>query len=201
MTFSSKRTTASLGVFGVTRTQILRVGLPVFLLLWIPAGGNAQHAHKQKDSASVQEQQQERSLADSHSFMELFTKLEDEWTNAIQKKDRSGLDALLAPEFILRNAEDPQHPLLRNTWISQAIAGPEPQSFRHSTMAIRAFLGVAVVSFTQEEKQNMNGKDRTARFFIVDVWEVNQHHWLAAERYILPVAGSPAVNHMESRLR
>jgi hypothetical protein len=31
--------------------------------------------------------------------MELFTKLESEWMNAVQKKDREALDAMLAPEF------------------------------------------------------------------------------------------------------
>lgn len=168
-----------------TRAPILGRALLVLMLVGVSVSCKALQAQKQNKPAAMTEQ--ERPLADSHSFMELFTKLEDQWTQAIQKRDRSGLEALLAPEFIVSNAEDPEHSVVRDAWMSDALSGPEIESFSHNGMAIRAFMGVAIVSFTQIEQQKVNGKVRTVRSFVVDVWEVNHQHWLVAERYFFPV--------------
>jgi hypothetical protein len=177
----TRRFTWAIGV------RILQSALLLLVVFRMSISVSAQQPQRQDDSALVREQ--DRPVADSHSFMELFTKLEDQLAHAVQGKDRSGLEPLLAPEFIVRNAEDAGHPALREAWISDAMTGPQIGSISNNTIAIRAFIGVAIVSFMQEEQQKVNGKDRTARFFIVDVWEVNHQHWQAAERFMSPVGG------------
>lgn len=174
----------------------MRILQSALLLLFVPRMSmpvNAQQSQRQGDSALTKEQ--DRPVADSHSFMELFTKLENQWAHAVQGKDRSGLETLLAPEFIVRNAEDPGHPVNRDAWINDAITEPEIGSSSNTMIAIRAFMGVAVVSFMHEERQRVNGKGHTARFFIVDVWEVNHQHWQAAERFISPAGGGHDEEH------
>lgn len=171
------------------RRVISKISLAVVLLCMTDLC-HGQQAQNQKDSTAAQEER--RPAADSHSFVELFTKLEDQWTQAIQRRDRSRLDAVLAPEFILRNSEDPEHPVIRDRWMRNVLAAPEIQSFAHSTMAIRAFMGVAIVSFVEEERVNSDGQNRTVRRFIVDVWEVNSGQWLAAERFVAPFTSLPA---------
>lgn len=185
--------------FWVTRTRIPQVALPLLLALMMTLPVNAQQSQKQSDSVSAKEQ--DRPLADSHSFMELFTKLENQWTRAVQEKDRSGLETLLAPEFIVHYAEDPAHPVLRDAWITDALAGPQIDSFSHDTMDIRAFMGVAIVSFLQKEQQKVNGKDRPVQYFVVDVWEVNHQHWQAAARYLTPVGSRLEEHHGGRRIR
>jgi len=185
MTYLPKMTAGSQKAFGVTSVRILQAALAFLAMLWMAMPVNAQHTQGKNNSAFVEEQ--ERPVADSHSFMELFTKLENQWMQAMQGKDRSGLETLLAPEFMVYDAEDPGHPMVRDAWISDALAGPRIGSFSHNTMAIRAFMGVAIVSFMQKEEQKVNGKDRTVQCFVVDIWEVNHQHWQVAERYISPV--------------
>lgn len=171
------------------RRVISKISLAV-VLLCMTGLCHGQQAQNQKDSIAAQEER--RPVADSHSFVELFTKLEDQWTQAIQRRDRSRLDAVLAPEFILRNSEDPEHPVIRERWMRNVFAGPEIKSFTHRAMVIRAFMGVAIVSFVEEEQVKSDGQNHTVRRFIVDVWEVNRGQWLAAERFVAPLTSLPA---------
>src|SRR5215469_4837924 len=185
MTYLPKMTAGSQKAFGVTSVRILQAALAFLAMLWMAMPVNAQHTQGKHNSAFVEEQQ--RPVAEYPSFMELITKLENPWMQAMEGKPRSGLETLLAPEFMVYDAEDLGHPMVRDEWISDALAGPRIGSFSHNTMAIRAFMGVAIVSFMQKEEQKVNGKDRTVQCFVVDIWEVNHQHWQVAERYISPV--------------
>lgn len=197
---SSVRTNTTSRLYFVSLAAVIRAAMAAFVLLWLmPVFVSAQQAQDQSGASPMWNP--ERPVADSHSFMELFTKLETQWTQAMQKRDRSGLETLLAPEFIVRNADDPQHPLERDAWISDVLAGPEIESVNQDTMAIRAFMGVAIVSFAQKEQRRMSGKNRNVRCFVVDVWEVNHQKWQVAQRYISLVGNKPpTAHHAESPL-
>ena len=164
----------------------LAVVLALSFLLCVSSSCAAQRAPKHERESS----EKERPVADSRSFMELFTKLERGWTEAAQKKDKDALEAVLAPEFILQTSDNPENPIPRADWIEHTLASDGIGSFSQRTMAIRAFIGVAVVSFVQSQTENVNGKGRTANYFIVDLWEVNQDKWQLAARYIDLVSDS-----------
>lgn len=132
--------------------------------------------------------QKEKPAPEARSFMELFTKLESDWIHAVQKKDKTALDAILAPEFMLRSSEDPENPLPRAEWIQHALSSYDIHSFSHRAMAIRAFLGVAVVSLVQTQQATMDGKNRDGEYLIVDIWEVNHDKWQISARYMAPVS-------------
>ena len=123
--------------------------------------------------------------------MELFTKLERDWTVAIQNHDQAALDKLLAPEFIVRNAGDAAHIIDRSQWLQQIAPSYKISSFSQSGMTVRVFPGdIALVSFVQSQKATVNNSDENGRFFIVDVWTANrsQNQWQAAQRYWAPIA-------------
>jgi len=165
------------------------VGLPIILalvLVWVAVPCIAQ-AGQQREPEKSEEQ---RSASEAHSYVELFSKLERDWNQAIQKKDRSALEATLAPEFTYRSSEDPENPLLRADWIQQELIGSDIHILSQRAIAIRAFLGVAVVSFVQIERSTVNGKDRSDEYFIVDLWEGHHDKWQVAARYRAP-AGTP----------
>jgi hypothetical protein len=155
----------------------------LLLLLCLAAPCAARSAHKQGHKTP----ERDRPASDARSFMELFTKLERDWIQAVQRKDKSTLDAILAPEFMLRTSENPEDPLPRADWIQQALTSYDIRSFSHRAIAIRAFLGVAVVSFVQSQQATIDGEDRSGDYFIVDLWEANHDKWQVSARYVAPV--------------
>jgi len=158
--------------------------LLLLLALLLPGSSSAQR----KKDKETQTPEAERQAADAHSFMELFTKLERDWMNAVQKKDREALDAVLAPEFMVRTSVDPEHPVSRADWMQDALTNYEIQSFSFRDMTIRAFLGVAVVSFVESRQATVKGKDSSGDRFIVDIWETNHGKWQPASRFVAPMA-------------
>ena len=148
----------------------------------------AQVNRKHEPAAS----QSERPASDAHSFPELFTKLESDWIQAAQRKDEAALDSILAPEFTLLSSESPENPLLRADWIQRALTGYDIQTYSRRAMAIRAFLGVAVVSFVQTQNATCDGKDCSGDYLIVDLWETNHNRWQVSARYMAPAADQSA---------
>ena len=136
--------------------------------------------------------EKEKPASAARSFLELFTKLERDWIEAAQRGDKAALDAILAPEFAELSAESPESPLSRSDWIQRALTGYDIHSYSQRTMVIRAFLGVAVVSFVQSQEATFNGEDRSGDYLVVDLWETNHNTWQASARYIAPVTARSA---------
>ena len=124
-----------------------------------------------------------RPVSDARSFMELFSKLENSVALAVQQKDASALDSTLAPEFILRSADDPKHPIVRADWIRKALNNPSAQSYSLADFTIRAFATEAIVSYVQRKPAVSEGSNDLADIFVVDLWVVNRGNWQLAARY------------------
>lgn len=134
----------------------------------------------------------ERPASEAHSFMEMFGKLERDYVVAVQKKDKTALDHLLAPEFILRSADDPEHPILRDAWLNTGASTWDIRSYSHRTMSVRAFADSAIVNFSETRNASHAGKDASGDYFVVDLWVVNQGDWQLAARYIARAAKAGA---------
>lgn len=132
----------------------------------------------------------ERPAADAHSFEELFQKLERNWIEAVQQKNKDALDALLAPEFIYWTSQAPDKPTARADWLQHSLTRDETGTFSQGAMFIRAFVGSAVVSFELTRSDRAGGKNQVEHYFIVDLWEVNHGQWQVADRYVT-TAGKP----------
>jgi len=132
-------------------------------------------------------QDKERPASDARSFEEMFRKLESDWIQATQRKDQAALDLILAPEFTASSSESPENPLSRADWIQRTLTGYDIRSYQHRSMVIRAFVGVAVVSFVQSQKATLDGKDCSGDYMIVDLWEANHNKWQVSARYQAPV--------------
>jgi hypothetical protein len=166
--------------------RLLMLVLVHSLCLVVPCAAQGTHNPER-------ESETDRPASDAHSFMELFTKLERDWSQALQKKDKTALDAILAPEFMLWNSDNPEHPLSRTDWIQHEVTSCEALSSSHRGLTIRAFSGVAVVSFVESRQGAISRKDCLGEYFIVDVWEANHDKWQASARYV-----SPLDNHLVS---
>lgn len=171
----------SISGLGAHFKKLIKLALVYLTCLVVPCSSQVVQKH---DGVPTEA---ERPASDARSFMELFTKIERDWTQAIQKKDRNELDAILSPEFILRNTEHPENPLSRGDSIHQELSKCDIHSFSHRAIAIRSFMGVAVVSFIENQQGTLNGKDCSGDYFIVDIWEANHGKWQASARYVTPI--------------
>jgi Domain of unknown function (DUF4440) len=160
-----------------------RRSIPSVLLLFCLALSSA----GQKTQKRPEHAENNGPVPDARSFMELFTKLELKLDQAVQEKNEVSLEAMLAPEFLLRSSMNPETPLSRAAWIEKALASSDVPSSTHDSMTIRAFVGVAVVSFVCRQKATVGGKDRPSDYMIVDVWEANHDKWQVGARYMAPV--------------
>jgi hypothetical protein len=126
---------------------------------------------------------------DARSFMELFTKLESKLDEAVQAKDQNSLDVLLAPEFQLRSSMNPKSSVSRASWIRQIVASKNIHLSVLDAMEIRAFVGVAVVSFVSSQDVTISDKTQRADYLIIDIWEASHSRWSLSERYLAPALG------------
>jgi hypothetical protein len=145
-------------------------------------------AAQKKKQKGTQATEGERQTADSRSFVELFTKLERDWMDAVQKKDREAVDALLAPEFSERSSADPERLVSRADWMREALTNSEIRSFSFRAMTIRGFLRVAIVSFVESEQTTAHGKETSGERLIIDVWQANHGKWQPAMRFCAPIS-------------
>lgn len=163
----------------------------VFLVVCVCLPVIAQKTHK-KESRTDEEN---RTASDAHSFMELFTKLENGVALAVQHKDASELDRVLAPEFVVHSAANPEHPTVRADCIRQ-LSNWSLQSYDLHAFAIRAFATETIVSYVQSQRATQQRRDQSADYYVVDLWVVNHGDWQLAGRYISRIckrqnSGSP----------
>lgn len=117
----------------------------------------------------------------------LFTGLEKSLLEAVQKKDRSAIEGMLADDFEIGM---PDADLLAGEdWLDSVISG----NFSLKTFGIRqmtvADLGdTAVVKFDRLQQATYKGKDETGEFFVVDLWKKSGDSWKLANRYVAKVS-------------
>lgn len=162
----------------------MKLTMLLVALIAMPSYLTSQIRHDQKP----EKPQAARSVSDARSFMELFTTLEHDWMEAVRRQDKLVLDTLLAPDFILRTSADPEHAMSRSQWIQHALTTYDLESFEQRAVAIRAFMGVVVVSLIQHQKTSGGGMERSGDFLMVDIWVANRGKWQIAARYSAPVA-------------
>lgn len=107
-------------------------------------------------------------------------KLEQEWADAINKKDVTALERLLATEFVLQGAA-PRPPVARAQWLAN-LEGMSNVNFMFEP--VRAFahgdIGVVVLTFTWSGEGKMKPFKGTG--VVTDVWRRSGSTWQVVSR-------------------
>lgn len=121
----------------------------------------------------------------------LFTGLEKQVLQAVQQRDKAGLQAIVSDDFevVMPNTD----PLAGDDWVDSVLA----KNFALKAFSIRqvsvADLGdAAVVKFLREQHATYRGKDESGEFFVVDLWKKSRDGWKLANRYVARVGAAPA---------
>jgi hypothetical protein len=108
----------------------------------------------------------------------IFSELENQLINAIQKKDQTTLDRLLTEDFqVWKPMSDP---VPKDDWIKEAEL-QKLASFRIAHMAVRALNEqTSIASFVLIPTA---GQSRE-QYFVVDVWQKTADTWQLTDRYV-----------------
>lgn len=116
-------------------------------------------------------------------LVQLFSGLENDWMEAVRRRDEAAVVRVLADSFEMRSALAPSDPVPAGDWVRHAVHEFHLRSFRISEMAVRELGTVAVVSFRLAQEGELGEKAESAEFFVADVWVRQDGAWKVAARY------------------
>ncbi len=107
-----------------------------------------------------------------------FQKLEDQWSEAIAKRDQFGLEVILAP--ILINISSDGAITTRNQQVAQLFekGGPQVVSMEQRVVNVRTFEDTALVDGTYIIKWKTNGVVREERGIFTHVYQHARSNWI-----------------------
>jgi uncharacterized protein DUF4440 len=120
----------------------------------------------------------------------LFTGLERQMLQAIQKKDKAALEAMLTDDFVIEMPD--ADPLPGDEWLDSVTAA----DFTLKSSIVRQMsaidLGSAVlVKFDRVQEAALKGQPESGEFFVVDLWKKSGDNWKLAYRYVAKVSSTP----------
>ena len=119
----------------------------------------------------------------------IFTKLENEWFDAIQRHDAQAMRRYVADDFEIRASQFPGVP----TALTDALDQWSREPAMHASiaqMAVHEYGDLMLVSF----KWTLADGHAARAYFVVDAWKRVGTEWKAAVRYAAPVdENAPAV--------
>jgi ketosteroid isomerase-like protein len=119
----------------------------------------------------------------------IFTKLENEWNDALRRHDAEALARIVSEDFEIRSAAAPGVPTARDEALQAWAQLPALQS-SIGQMAVHEYGELMVVSFVWKLGE---AEGRPAQsFFVVDTWKRAGNDWKAAVRYASPIVDGAA---------
>ncbi|HLJ89474.1 MAG TPA: nuclear transport factor 2 family protein [Candidatus Angelobacter sp.] len=112
----------------------------------------------------------------------VFTNLEKQLLQAIQKKEGPALKRLLADEFQLWMPDS--DPIASEDWIPAVMGKFSLKDFFIKQMSVRDFGDTAVVKYVRGQHAEWQGKDDSGEYFVVDVWIKAGDIWKLTDRYV-----------------
>ena len=120
----------------------------------------------------------------------LFTELETQLLQAVQKKDQAALEGMLGEDFEI--AMPDADPLAGEDWVDAVMAKDfSLKSFFIRQMSVADQGDSAVVKYQRVQQASWKGMNESGEFFVVDLWKKNGDVWQLANRYVAKVRALP----------
>jgi ketosteroid isomerase-like protein len=128
----------------------------------------------------------------------LFNSLELQMLQAVKKKDKAGLEALLSDDLII--AMPDADPLAGDDWVDSVMARNfSVKSFAIRNMTVTDGGDSAIVKFDRLLQATLNDKNESGEYFVVDLWKKSGDSWKLANRYVAKVGSVPATPKIEPK--
>lgn len=121
----------------------------------------------------------------------LFTGLERQLLQAIQKKDKAAVEAVTTDDFQIEMPD--ADPLAGPDWLdSVASTDFTLKSFVLRQMSVADLGDAAVVKYDRIQQASFKGKNDSGEFFVIDLWKKSGDSWKLANRYVARIAQAAA---------
>jgi len=116
----------------------------------------------------------------------IFTGLEKQMLQAVQKKDKTSLQAMLDDDFEIYMPD--ADPLAGEDWVESVMAKDfSLKSFFIRQMSVSDQGDCALVKYQRVQQASWKGVNESGEFFVVDLWKKNGDVWQLANRYVAKV--------------
>jgi ketosteroid isomerase-like protein len=120
----------------------------------------------------------------------MFTGLEKQVLEAVQKKDKAALEAMLTDDFAIEMPDADQ--LAGEDWVDSVMAKDFTlKSFVIRQMSVTQLNDAAIVKYDRLQESTYKGKPDGGEFFVVDLWQKDGNSWKLASRYVAKVSSTP----------
>lgn len=122
----------------------------------------------------------------------IFTGLEKQLLQAIQKKDKAAVQAMLNDDLYIEMPD--ADPLPGDDWLDSVMA----KDYTLKSFVVRQVSAIdlgdaVVVKFDRIQEAAFKGKPDGGEFFVVDVWKKSGDAWKLASRYVSKVSSVPVM--------
>lgn len=122
----------------------------------------------------------------------IFTGLEKQMLEAVQKKDKTALQTMLTDECAVHLPDS--DPMPCDEWVDSVMS----KDFILKSFLVRqvsvADLGTAdVVSYDRIQESTFKGQDDGGEFYVVDLWKQAGENWKLSDRYVSKVGSKPVM--------
>jgi len=117
----------------------------------------------------------------------VFTNLETQMLQAVQKKDKSALTAMLTDDFALDmpNADR----TAGEDWVDSVMNKDFVlEKFGVHQMSVADLGNAAVVKYDRLQQAKNKGANENGQFFVVDLWKKDGDTWKLANRYVSKIS-------------
>jgi ketosteroid isomerase-like protein len=122
----------------------------------------------------------------------MFSALEKQMLDAVQKKDKAALKAMLADEAIIHLPD--ADPLTGDDWVDAVMSRDfNLKSFMIRQMDVVDLGTAAVVSYDRIQDSTFKSQEDGGEFYVVEQWQKNGDSWKLANRYVCKVGSVPVL--------
>ena len=128
----------------------------------------------------------------------LFTGLEKQILQAVQQKDKAGLEAILTDDFEI--AMPHADVVAGEDWLDSVLAKDFAlRTFVISQMSVADLGEYAVVKYERGQQATLKSKAYDGEFFVVDLWKKSGDSWKLANRYVARIHTAPTIARAKPR--
>lgn len=117
----------------------------------------------------------------------MFTGMENQLLQAIQKKDKAAAQALLSDDLMIEMPDADALP--GDDWLDSVMSKDFAlEKFGVRKMSVVDLGNAAVVKYERLQQATQKGANENGQFFVLDLWKKDGDKWKLANRYVSKVS-------------